>query len=340
MSIGVVCNHCNRSYRVPPEMAGKRVRCKACGNAFVIVAVAQTNPRAPLPDDQWVVNPAPGARVPSGGVGRVFDALALFKPNHWVLLSCVLIAAGVGLLGSRMPAIWWGTLIAFPALAVLFILAALVVGVRKELQSPSVQWRNQGSQLLWLLVPFLIGGLGALLVYRWWRPERAQQLHKPSEFATKTFWSLVVAVMPLVTIVVAIWAGTYPHESNSAFGQRLPGTHANPRQLEQSERHLRLIASRVLTYRENAHTTPTNLRKLFSFDPMDLSSPFDPNEAIGYVYIPANVAGQANDSIIAYDRMELEKLGQTQAITAGSAILTLSRDQLFARPDVPAEKAP
>src|SRR4051812_38669256 len=34
MSITAECNSCGRRYQAPASMAGKRVRCKQCGNVF------------------------------------------------------------------------------------------------------------------------------------------------------------------------------------------------------------------------------------------------------------------------------------------------------------------
>ena len=39
MAINAECNMCGRRYQAPPEMAGKQVRCKQCGNVFLVPVV-------------------------------------------------------------------------------------------------------------------------------------------------------------------------------------------------------------------------------------------------------------------------------------------------------------
>ncbi len=42
-----LCEHCGYTYESPPEMAGKRVRCRNCGQVFVISAAAPSEATAP-----------------------------------------------------------------------------------------------------------------------------------------------------------------------------------------------------------------------------------------------------------------------------------------------------
>ncbi len=47
--IDIACPQCRNPFKVPSEMAGKRIRCKGCGNTFAVQAAASPPPAKPRP---------------------------------------------------------------------------------------------------------------------------------------------------------------------------------------------------------------------------------------------------------------------------------------------------
>jgi hypothetical protein len=56
--IAVSCPECHKQIKAPPEVAGKKIRCKACGHTFVAKAAPDKRPaKAPAPADEVPVSP-------------------------------------------------------------------------------------------------------------------------------------------------------------------------------------------------------------------------------------------------------------------------------------------
>src|SRR3954469_19405618 len=51
MAVTVTCSRCEKSFRVPDQFAGKRGRCKTCGEPFQVLAAASAG--APAVTDSY-----------------------------------------------------------------------------------------------------------------------------------------------------------------------------------------------------------------------------------------------------------------------------------------------
>ena len=70
MSQNIVCPQCQKQYQVPDDCTGKKVRCKACGNTWIVPAAAAAPAASPSPvaplNDLWNdFSPAQSAPLPA-----------------------------------------------------------------------------------------------------------------------------------------------------------------------------------------------------------------------------------------------------------------------------------
>lgn len=342
MAIAVACDHCGKNYALAPTMAGKRVRCKACGQAFDVVATAPGGAASvPRPARQGAAGPAippPSAKL---SLDRILDALAKFHANGWVLLACLPVAVGAAFLGSRMPMLWRVVVIAFPALAILFLLVGVSVFFVRAVRTPGElrRWLRQVFPNGWAILAFLVGGLFASALYAWLRgivrpTKDVQERNRYNTGATQGFWALGVASMSLVMLAVTFAAGTFPPEASTHQLYRSPERDAQ--RMAKNEEKLRGFARALITFPLNHRKPPAHLSDMYGEgrDALDLRSPFNVEDPDAYVYIPRNVSAGDDDRIILYDRDELEVMGFTQAVTNSMQVLKLTKEQLDARQDL------
>lgn len=96
----VSCDKCGRGYRVKPELTGRAVKCKACGNQFTIPQPDITSAPDPVVDLSSVGD-TPAPFVAASNVASPLDeATAVEGPNDKVmrLISVGLFFAGLLLL--------------------------------------------------------------------------------------------------------------------------------------------------------------------------------------------------------------------------------------------------
>lgn len=372
MAVAIACDHCGKNYSLSPTMAGKRVRCKACGEAFAIVIPGKAPvrpmppsiPRAAMPTYS-VARPArqstavPAYTPPPAKLtfDRVLEVLARIHPNGWWLLACLPIAAGIGLLGNRMPSLWWASLIAFPAVALLLMFIGLFVFLVRAARTPGElkRWCRHVFPDWWTVVLFLLSGIVLAGIYVWVRRIRSSDRAERNRYnvgATQGFWAILIGLMPLLTIAVSFAEQTFPPDppthrprTQQIYQSPVPtqsldqSSSLDALRMAQSEQKLRWFASIVITKLLNHHQPPAHLSELFNYNSgsnsPDLRSPFNPDDPDAYVYIPENLSTRHDDRIIFYDRDELDVMGFTQAITNSFQVLKLTKEQLLARQDLP-----
>src|SRR5438552_586269 len=102
MSISVRCAACNKLYKVDDALAGRKVRCKACGAALAIPAAAP-NPAAAMTNvSDYAVGRAYGTAT---GVLFWMTVLLSIGPALLCLLG-VFIASRIMRFANR-PRLWW-----------------------------------------------------------------------------------------------------------------------------------------------------------------------------------------------------------------------------------------
>ena len=71
MTISFACPHCQRPFKVPDSLGGKRARCKTCDR---IISVPQREPEILVPAEERVVKPVkPAEAPPSSGLFKALD---------------------------------------------------------------------------------------------------------------------------------------------------------------------------------------------------------------------------------------------------------------------------
>jgi hypothetical protein len=219
------CDDCGKIYRVAPAMAGKRVKCKACGNAFQIPQC-----KAPMPvvvkQDSYgtaVQHAAAAAVAPSSGretLRIVVDYLLYFKPCGWVLLACLVIAVLLGFEAGRVPNLFLGSLYGFPILAGIFLIVGTAAALVSAILSPE-EFKAPWSHMFSLAIRLVIGGVIGIFVYR--RGERVDDddfglfFHR---MVPLIFRVLGVAAMSLVCGLTAFATDSLPKNPPTALQLR------------------------------------------------------------------------------------------------------------------------
>jgi len=187
MPIEVSCDDCKKTYSVPEKMLGKRVKCKACGNVFVIskpqpVAVAEQednfddgyeikddfNADGFASEEQGVYQPAQASAAPTASRFQLGTSLAgtgdlLSRiPRRYFPPIIILAVAAIGAIGGLFNPFLPVVVAAVFALFALLNLAigTIVVTIRATREC------GRGLDFIFVLLFFLTGIWGALL-YAW-----------------------------------------------------------------------------------------------------------------------------------------------------------------------------
>ena len=319
MSMTAACDDCGKVYVCPDASAGKRARCKACGNVFVVAA------------------------CPPAGRQTVLAAVPDPAPRRQFSVDQLIVLASAGLAGVFLAAtaVTWAApsaaVVVFPGIA-----AAYFVGGFGHLVARAV--RTSGRlRLPWADI-LLIGGQIALrafvpvpiFVYR-----RDMFGRVDAEAASNVAWLAIRAgfiallgvglfALPLATSGADRYA---VYHRWSAPGRRPgPDTFADPgeRTLSQTRRNMDRIQQGFRLYTVRHHAPPESL------DVLDLDrdysrplvSPFDPSARDeGYAYLPQNVQPGEWHAYL-YDAAELRQTGSTHAVSKHDGERIVTADEL------------
>ena len=123
MSISIACDQCGKQYTVADELAGKRAKCKECGNTLVIAP-----PQAPAASDPPPADPsAPDnadTEAPTSPVGGPTDKQ--MRIGAIVCLPLAILGLVLTVATCNKPDIARLLLIVFGPFAVTYSIAALI----------------------------------------------------------------------------------------------------------------------------------------------------------------------------------------------------------------------
>jgi hypothetical protein len=154
------------------------------------------------------------------------------------------------------------------------------------------------------------------------------------------YYQLVVCFLKSLAIaglfVVVLATGVYedwlrPHSPNA-----LESAVTDHVFVKETEQRLVALSASVANYQRWHRGIAPSAAELQAMAPWEFFySPFSLQSHVDYVYLPQNIGARSDDRIIAFDPAELDLRGLTHAVTNSGKILTLSKDDLSARGDVP-----